>query len=68
MNPHAAPGPGLVALVGLTSPDADYARETVTVAGARLCEDPSRAPSSSPRLELPFPRSCPACAWAAGDR
>ena len=43
MNPHAAPGPGLVALVGLTSPDADYARETVTVAGARLCEDPSRA-------------------------
>lgn len=43
MNLHAAPGPGLVALVGLTSPDADYARETVTVAGARLCEDPSRA-------------------------
>lgn len=43
MNPHAAPGPGLVALVGLTSPDADYARETVTVAGARLCEDPSSA-------------------------
>ena len=43
MNPHAAPGPGLVALVGLTSPDADYARETVTVAGVRLCEDPSRA-------------------------
>ena len=43
MNPHAAPGPGLVALVGLTSPDADYARDAVTVAGARLCEDPSSA-------------------------
>ena len=50
MNPHAAPGPGLVALVGLTSPDADYARDAVTVAGARLCEAP---PSASLVLASP---------------
>lgn len=43
MNANPAPYPGLVALVGLTSRDADYASDAVTLAGARVCEDPAHA-------------------------
>ncbi|MBF0966684.1 MAG: hypothetical protein HXK09_05945, partial [Actinomyces bouchesdurhonensis] len=43
MNAITEPNRGLVALVGLTPPERQSARDAVTLAGAPLCEDPARA-------------------------
>ena len=43
MNTHVTPHRGTVALVGLTPPDLDGARDAAVLAGARVCSDPGQA-------------------------
>ena len=50
---------GPVALVGLTSADLSYARDAITLAGARACSEPSRAALVLAAPSAPVPALVP---------
>lgn len=59
MNAITEPNRGLVALVGLTPPERQSARDAVTLAGAPLCEDPARASLILASPSAPVPAFVP---------
>lgn len=59
MNAITEPNRGLVALVGLTPPERQSARDAVTLAGAPLCEDPARASLVLASPSAPVPAFVP---------
>ena len=59
MNTHDAEDPSLVALVGLTPPDLEYARDAVELAGARVSSNPAHASLVLAAPGAPVPPGAP---------
>lgn len=59
MNINHAPHAGPVALVGLTTPDLDHARDATILAGAHVCSDPAQASLILAAPDAPVPDGIP---------
>ena len=59
MNTHDATDPSPVALVGLTPPDLEYARDAVELAGARVSSNPAHASLVLASPGAPVPPGAP---------
>ena len=66
MNAHPEADRGPVAIVGLSPRDDGLARDAVTLAGARVCEDPARALLVLAAPDSPVPAIAPCVRVGAG--